>query len=96
MIDESVPRPEHPRPDFVREPWINLNGRWRFTFDKDDVGEQLRWYRVHHPARGEMLASTDPSSYFNTGPSAGSLVEDPFGDEIIVPFPWQSHLSVVC
>ena len=96
MIDESIPRPEHPRPDFVREPWFNLNGRWRFTFDKDDVGEQLRWYRVHHPTRSEMLASTDPSNYFNTGPSAGSLVEDPFGDEIVVPFPWQSHLSGIC
>ncbi|MBO3803992.1 MAG: beta-galactosidase [Candidatus Brockarchaeota archaeon] len=26
----AVPRPEHPRPDFKRENWLNLNGRWRF------------------------------------------------------------------
>jgi beta-galactosidase/beta-glucuronidase len=29
----DVPRPEHPRPQFQREAWINLNGQWTFTFD---------------------------------------------------------------
>ena len=92
--DSQIPRPEHPRPDFQRDHWINLNGRWRFTFDPRDVGEQMRWYRVPHPARGS-LASTDPSQAFNTGPSTGALMEDPFGDEIVVPFPWESQASTI-
>ena len=29
MID--VPRPEHPRPDFERKAWQNLNGEWEFA-----------------------------------------------------------------
>lgn len=29
----SVPRPEYPRPQFVREAWLNLNGPWDFSFD---------------------------------------------------------------
>ncbi len=29
----STPRPEHPRPQFVRDSWINLNGTWSFAFD---------------------------------------------------------------
>ena len=29
----SIPRPEHPRPQFVRDSWINLNGPWSCTFD---------------------------------------------------------------
>jgi beta-galactosidase/beta-glucuronidase len=29
----SNPRAEHPRPQFVRERWINLNGTWSFDFD---------------------------------------------------------------
>ena len=33
MPATSIPRPEHPRPSFVREDWINLNGKWTFTFD---------------------------------------------------------------
>ena len=30
----SVPRPEYPRPQFVREVWLNLNGPWDFSFDE--------------------------------------------------------------
>jgi hypothetical protein len=41
----SVPRPEHPRPDFVREPWCSLNGPWEFQFDPKNVGERRRWHR---------------------------------------------------
>ncbi len=29
----TIPRPEHPRPQFEREDWINLNGEWTFAFD---------------------------------------------------------------
>jgi beta-galactosidase/beta-glucuronidase len=29
----KIPRPEHPRPQFEREDWINLNGKWSFDFD---------------------------------------------------------------
>lgn len=32
----NVPRPEYPRPQFVREEsWFNLNGEWDFSFEKD-------------------------------------------------------------
>jgi len=30
--------PEHPRPDFERSQWINLNGEWDFKFDPKDLG----------------------------------------------------------
>ncbi len=42
----TIPRPEHPRPDFCRDPWINLNGVWRFKFDEKLVGEGLRWQQT--------------------------------------------------
>lgn len=32
----SIPRPEHPRPDFLRADWLNLNGCWTFDFDDLD------------------------------------------------------------
>jgi len=28
-----VPRPEYPRPQFVRSEWLNLNGKWDFELD---------------------------------------------------------------
>jgi len=34
----SVPRPEYPRPQFVRSEWLNLNGEWQFEFDPGDSG----------------------------------------------------------
>ncbi|MGN7454588.1 glycoside hydrolase family 2 protein [Paenibacillus pasadenensis] len=39
------PRAEHPRPQFYREAWINLNGEWEFQFDDDGEGESLGWQR---------------------------------------------------
>lgn len=30
-----MPRPEYPRPQFVRDGWMNLNGEWEFSFDTD-------------------------------------------------------------
>ena len=39
-----VPRPEHPRPDFRRETWLNLNGWWEFAFDPDDRGRAEAWH----------------------------------------------------
>ncbi|MDR1720453.1 MAG: glycoside hydrolase family 2 [Dysgonamonadaceae bacterium] len=33
VISKDIPLPEHPRPDFERSEWINLNGEWAFTFN---------------------------------------------------------------
>lgn len=40
----DIPWPEHPRPDFKREPWINLNGQWPFAFDPDNKGVKEQWF----------------------------------------------------
>ena len=44
--DGNIPRPEYPRPQFVRENnWINLNGEWDFIFDDTNRGLKERWYK---------------------------------------------------
>jgi beta-galactosidase/beta-glucuronidase len=43
MSDTPLPRPEYPRPQFVREDWINLNGTWTYTFDFGKSGVQRRF-----------------------------------------------------
>ena len=40
----SIPLPEHPRPDFQRPEWLNLNGTWQFQFDVDDQGVDKKWF----------------------------------------------------
>jgi beta-galactosidase/beta-glucuronidase len=45
MADETaIPRPEYPRPQFVRQEWLNLNGEWEFAFDDANEGLQLGWH----------------------------------------------------
>lgn len=44
----NIPRPEHPRPDFVRETFCNLNGVWQFAFDDADEGLCAGWMNPGH------------------------------------------------
>ncbi len=34
----TIPRPEHPKPQFQRADWINLNGAWTYEFDHGRSG----------------------------------------------------------
>jgi hypothetical protein len=52
---EAIPLPEHPRPDFERPTWLNLNGPWAFRFDSTDVGLQAGWSRGEAGYAREIL-----------------------------------------
>jgi len=39
-----IPLPEHPRPDFQRAEWQNLNGVWQFEFDQENTGITGQWW----------------------------------------------------
>ncbi len=39
----QIPLAEHPRPDFQRAQWLNLNGTWEFRFDKENLGISQDW-----------------------------------------------------
>jgi len=43
LTAQPIPLPEHPRPDFERAQWQNLNGSWQFEFDSLDQGIQKKW-----------------------------------------------------
>lgn len=60
MSSMNIPRPEHPRPDFCRESWLNLNGEWDFAFDDGDEGRKDGWYRPEHLLTGKI---TVPFAY---------------------------------
>ncbi|MBR4867688.1 MAG: beta-galactosidase, partial [Clostridia bacterium] len=35
----NIPRPQHPKPQFCRNTWQNLNGEWQFEIDHGKTGE---------------------------------------------------------
>ncbi len=37
-MTQEIPRPEYPRPQFMREDWLCLNGEWQFEMDPGDSG----------------------------------------------------------
>jgi len=43
LAAEGIPRPEYPQPQFQREQWLNLNGRWEFAFDDGNRGLEENW-----------------------------------------------------
>ncbi len=44
LYGQTIPLPEHPRPDFERSEWVNLNGKWDFEYDSLDIGEKNNWH----------------------------------------------------
>ena len=44
----SIPRSEHPNPQFERENWLNLNGVWEFEIDNSKSGIDRKLYLANH------------------------------------------------
>ncbi len=58
---EAIPRPEHPRPDYRREAWMNLNGAWEFEVDEAGDGE-ARGLTTGTPLKEKILVPFCPES----------------------------------
>ncbi|MEV7606885.1 sugar-binding domain-containing protein [Paenarthrobacter sp. NPDC089322] len=56
----ATPKPEHPRPQLVRDNWLNLNGTWGFEIDAGDSGLE-RGLRTRELA-DEILVPFAPES----------------------------------
>lgn len=54
MTDQLV-RNEYPRPQFVREEWMSLNGEWDFDYDDQGIGEREAWYEEQHDFTSKII-----------------------------------------
>ena len=57
----TIPRSEHPNPQFQRENWVNLNGVWEFEIDKSASGVDRKLYEADK-LTGEILVPFCPES----------------------------------
>ncbi len=57
-----IPRPEYPRPQFVRENWLNLNGQWQFEIDNGRSGESRGLAKAGAVLSGSITVPFCPES----------------------------------
>ena len=58
----SIPRSEYPRPQFVREGWMNLNGQWQFEIDQGRSGEARGLQKEGVALSGQITVPFCPES----------------------------------
>ncbi|MCL2812144.1 MAG: beta-galactosidase [Clostridia bacterium] len=56
-----LPRPEYPRPQMVRDRWMNLNGEWEFEMDHGKSGRPRKRYEANG-LDGKILVPFCPES----------------------------------
>ena len=56
----SVPRAEHPRPQFERAEWINLNGEWQFQIDSKFTGKENKLYDTEASLSDKIIVPFAP------------------------------------
>lgn len=54
MVDQLM-RSEYPRPQFVRDEWMSLNGEWDFEYDDEGIGEREAWYEQYEYEFGRKI-----------------------------------------
>ncbi len=59
-VTSAMPKPEHPRPQLIREKWMNLNGTWGFEIDAGDSGVERGL--TTRELTGEILVPFAPES----------------------------------
>jgi hypothetical protein len=86
----EIPRPEHPRPQFRREEWKNLNGRWTFAFDPGKSGIERGLHRSLGFERPIVVPFCPESSLSGVG--YGDFIDAMwYHRTIVVPSDWNGR-----
>lgn len=83
----TVPRPEYPRPQFVRKQWMNLNGVWQFEIDFGDSGREQDWQKRAALA-GEITVPFCPESDLSGVRHRDFIRACWYRREVILPESW--------
>ena len=63
----SIPRSEHPNPQFMRKSWQNLNGCWEFEIDSGRSGIDRRFYERDSLSQSIIVPFCPESSLSGVG-----------------------------
>ena len=59
---DAVTTDLHPRPQFARAEWTELDGTWQFAYDDADRGLDERWWTREEPFDREIQVPYPPES----------------------------------
>jgi beta-galactosidase/beta-glucuronidase len=90
----SLPRPEYPRPQFMRTDWINLNGPWTYTFDFGQSGMQ-RGFERSQGFDGHITVPFCPESALSGVAHTDFIPAMWYQREIQIPAEWQDKRVLV-
>ena len=82
----NTPRPEYPRPQFVREDWLCLNGEWQFEIDHGDSG--LERGLLERPLKDRIAVPFCPESELSGIGHADFMNAVWYRREVTVPEAW--------
>ena len=83
----NIPRPEYPRPQFVRADWLNLNGTWQFEADYGDSG--IERGLKDRALTGEILVPYCPESKLSGLEHVDFLNAVWYRKEVAIPAEWE-------
>ncbi|TFD94119.1 beta-galactosidase [Cryobacterium lactosi] len=91
-MTHTIPRPEHPRPQLVRDEWLSLNGEWQFEVDQADSGMERGL--VERPLTKKIVVPFAPESAASGVENTDFLEAVWYRRDIDVPEHW-AHTRVL-
>ena len=85
----NIPRPEYPRPQMIRNDWINLNGQWEFEIDHSVSGKARKLYEAEHLA-GHITVPFCPESELSGVGFKDFMACVWYRREVILPEGWDT------
>lgn len=88
-MDHDVPRSDYPRPQMVRDRWMNLNGRWEFEIDHGKSGRERKLYQAGS-LRGRIIVPFCPESRLSGVMYKDFMASVWYRREFTIPNDWRS------
>ncbi|MCM8818937.1 MAG: beta-galactosidase [Candidatus Omnitrophica bacterium] len=85
------PREEHPRPDFKRKDWINLNGIWDFEIDTSNTGIEKGFYLSEKKFKERIVVPFPPESKLSNIENKDFMVSVWYRKKIDIPENWKNR-----
>lgn len=87
-MSEHIPRPEYPRPQFMRSDWLCLNGTWQFEIDQGDSG--LERGLLHRELKNQILVPFCPESTLSGIGNPDYLNAVWYRRQVAIPASWSN------